>query len=627
MSENYSSIVASDNILACLGEDGQLKGLFWPFKDAHHSHLDFSICGLAIDGESIWLDKIRDKLRISFFPKENALVVHWNIQHPRFQNIEIIKKVIPNGSALIEQWSFEIPIEFADKKIQLWLLSSWKMHNEKRFQAVYSETGEDLIFAYNGNYWVGIAACNDSQFSHFQYVRAIQAQNNTAMGEMIDLFLRDPNHFRRIEMGLAYAAACTQPLTLTQSIDNNNIFTAKISIIYEFGFQQEEVEQKFALYLDNDPSINIPNETINKNKIDHQRRNIINNLEIKKQHLKEVSLSVLKSLTDQNGGILAAPECDSDFKHSGGYGFIWPRDAAFCALSLIKCGYRDAARPILQFLCQIQSQSGDYFQRFDSQGNKAPSWCELQADQIGLVIVALLEFIRNEKNDKFLLCIKKGIQKLINDFNEKGSLQNSFDLWEEFYGLHFYSHICAHSALVNALPHFPDLKEEIKNSIKNCENFCYNHLYVTKQKRFARGVDPRNNRDLRADISLLSCIFPFNEFPIEDSLKISIFEFCYDKLSTKMGALRYENDLYMGGNSWILSGFWLAQAALSLAHLKPEFQKIAQDIFEKTLNLSNEAGYFPEQIHSVTGKHLWVVPLAWSHAFYLWTNENFKKSQ
>ncbi|KAB8033288.1 glycoside hydrolase family 15 protein [Fluviispira multicolorata] len=624
MHENYSSIVASEKILACLGEDGQLKGLFWPFKDSHHSHLEFSICGLAIDGESIWLDKNRDDMQISFFHAENILAVHWKVQHPRFQNIEVIKKVIPQDSSLIEKWSLDIPIEYANKKIQMWLLSSWKIHSEKRFQSVYSETGEDIIFAYNGNFWVGIAACNDSRYSHFQYVRAIQSNTNITMGEIVDTFLREPNHYRRIEMGNVYAAACTQPLALTQSRDNNNIFNGEVTILYEFGFHQDELEQKVSLHLDKTPIRNNVIEKINRNIINENILKIKTNLNIKKEYLKNISLSVLKSLIDENGALVAAPECDPDFISSGGYGFIWPRDAAFCALSLMKCGYINEARPILQFLSKVQNYNGDYFQRFDSQGNKAPSWCELQADQLGLVIVSFIEYLNYEKNENFSLSIKKGIQKLIHDFSEKGSLQNSFDLWEEFYGLHFYAHICAHAALTNSLPLFPELESDIRNSIKTCENFCYNHLYVTKQKRFARGVDPHSNRDLRADISLLSCIFPFTQFPIEDSLKLSIFEFCSEKLTTKMGVLRYENDIYKGGNSWILAGFWLAQAALELSHIKPELKIIANNLFENTLNLSNDAGFFAEQIHSQTGKPLWVVPLAWSHAFYLWTYEKFK---
>ena len=497
------------------------------------------------------------------------------------------------------------------------------MRSEKRFQSVYSETGEDMIFAFSENLWVGIGACNGSCYSHFQSVRAIQSSFSPTLGEIVDHFLTEPNRFRRIEMGNVYAAACTQPFAFTRCKDKDNFYEGEVSIFYGFGNNQEELEHRLSLYFDNTALEKEVNDTIN----------ILNNnsiqkiqdltLQQKRDFLKNSSLFVLKALTDEKGGIVAAPECDLDFKNSGGYGFIWPRDAAFCALGLMRCGYFKEAKPILLFLTRVQSHNGDYFQRFDCQGNKAPSWCELQADQLGLVIVAMIEYLKHEKNEFIFESIKKGIQKLTNDFTEKGSLQNSFDLWEEVYGLHFYSHVCAYGALNRALPLFPDLEIQIRNSIKSCNHFCHQHLYVAKQRRFARGLDPHNNRDLQADISLLSCIFPISEFPIEDSVKLSIFEFCYDKLTTKAGTLRYEKDHYMGGNSWVLAGFWMAQAARELSKTHPQLTEISFEIFKKTMSLCNEAGLFPEQVDSISGKPIWVMPLAWSHSFYLWANEDF----
>ena len=624
MRENYSSITASEKLLACLGEDGQLKGLFWPFKDSRHSHLNFSICGLAINGESIWLDPARDQIQFSFCPNENIIIVSWELKHPKYSGILIRKKSLAIHSSLIEKWELTIPIEYASHKINLWLLSNWNMHSEKRFQSVYSETGEDMIFAFSENFWVGIGACNGACYSHFQSVRAIQSSSSESLGELVDHFLSEPNKFRRIEMGNVYAAACTQPLVFTKSIENDLLYEGEVSIFYGFGNNQEELEYRLSMYFDNSALEKEVNETIQILKNNSPIK--ISNLPLPQKRflLKEISLKVLKSLIDENGGIIAAPECDLDFQHSGGYGFVWPRDAAFCALSLMKCNQFKEAKSILLFLAKVQSHHGDFFQRYDCQGNKAPSWCELQADQLGLVITAMIEYLNYEKNEVLLDSIKKGIQKLANDFSEKGSLVNSFDLWEEIYGLHFYAHVTAYGALYRSLNLFPDLQDLIHSGLKSCKNFCYHHLYVSKQKRFARAVDPHNNRDLQADISLLSCIFPFSEFPIEDSIKLSIFEFCYDKLTTKMGTLRYENDHYIGGNSWVLAGFWMAQAARELSKIEPHFADLSFEIFKKTMNSSNEAGFFSEQIDSNTGKPLWVMPLGWSHAFFLWANEDFK---
>jgi hypothetical protein len=39
-----------------------------------------------------------------------------------------------------------------------------------------------------------------------------------------------------------------------------------------------------------------------------------------------------------------------------------------------------------------------------------------------------------------------------------------------------------------------------------------------------------------------------------------------------MGTLRYENDHYIGGNSWVLAGFWMAQAARELSKIENVLQ-------------------------------------------------------
>ena len=82
----------------------------------------------------------------------------------------------------------------------------------------------------------------------------------------------------------------------------------------------------------------------------------------------------------------------------------------------------------------------------------------------------------------------------------------------------------------------------------------------------------------------------------------------------------------MGGNTWVLAGFWLALSALELSQSFPQYKPIAQKLFERNLSLSNQAGFFSEQVDSTTGTPYWVMPIAWSHAFYLWADKKFNQS-
>jgi len=603
--------------VACLGEDAQLKALFWPHKDSRHSHLEFSICGFAINGESVWLDPCRDNLQLNCDPENNLIIAQWSINHIAMSGCKVTKTCSAFNTYYKENWEIHVPKELAAEKIILWVLSSWKMKGEKRFQTVFSETGDDFIFAFSGKYWAIIGACDDSCYPQFQAVRAIHHHPDKSLGEVVNHFLAEPNNFRRIEMGQVYAAAYTQPLLLKPKENSDNMFKSEINIFYGLGHSQEELEQTFLVFFDNQKSKIL--QKIKKDNIELLRPKELSLFD-KRNYLKKVSLCVLKGLIDTSGGIVAAPECDLDFRNSGGYGFVWPRDAAFCALSLIENKCLAEAKSILLFLAKVQLQNGDFFQRYECTGSKAPSWCNLQADQLGLTIIVMLEFLKYEKNDIMLHSIRNGILKLIHDFKELGSLQFGFDLWEEHYGLHFYSHVCAYGALNRSLSYFPEIENKIRNAMRDCINFCTNQLYVNKQKRFARSIDSHHNRDLRADISLLSCIFPVCEFPIDDSIKLSIFKFCCENLTKEYASLRYENDSYMGGNSWILSGFWMAIAAKELAKNFSEYNILSEDIFLKTINLSNEAGFFSEQVNSFDGTPVWVMPLAWSHAFYLIAN-------
>jgi GH15 family glucan-1,4-alpha-glucosidase len=74
------------------------------------------------------------------------------------------------------------------------------------------------------------------------------------------------------------------------------------------------------------------------------------------------------------------------------------------------------------------------------------------------------------------------------------------------------------------------------------------------------------------------------------------------------GLLRYERDIYAGGNPWVLSVLWLGL-----------YRRQTGDHagFERALDYARRVatplGLLPEQV-TEEGRPAWVVPLAWSHA-------------
>src|SRR4029453_2683244 len=101
------------------------------------------------------------------------------------------------------------------------------------------------------------------------------------------------------------------------------------------------------------------------------------------------SLLVLEALTDRaTGGVIAAPECDPGFVHSGGYGFVWPRDFAYVLLALLAAGRAEQASSGLRWLARAQAPQGVWLQRYWTEATPAPAWSPHQLDETGVALLA-----------------------------------------------------------------------------------------------------------------------------------------------------------------------------------------------------------------------------------------------
>lgn len=101
------------------------------------------------------------------------------------------------------------------------------------------------------------------------------------------------------------------------------------------------------------------------------------------------SLLALELLADRDSGsVIAAPELDPEFRHSGGYGFVWGRDLAFIILAFLAAGRDDLARRALRWLPTAQEPEGLWLQRHWTDGSLAPSWCRHQLDETGAILFA-----------------------------------------------------------------------------------------------------------------------------------------------------------------------------------------------------------------------------------------------
>ena len=86
------------------------------------------------------------------------------------------------------------------------------------------------------------------------------------------------------------------------------------------------------------------------------------------------------------------------------------------------------------------------------------------------------------------------------------------------------------------------------------------------------------------------------------------------------GVARFENDGYMresegiAGNSWIICTLWLAEYKIATGEMAD-----ALTLIEWVADQALPSGVLPEQVDPISGKHLSVSPLTWSHSTFVAT--------
>jgi glucoamylase len=361
------------------------------------------------------------------------------------------------------------------------------------------------------------------------------------------------------------------------------------------------------------------------------------------------SLLVLAGLADRaTGGVVAAPECDPEFLHSGGYGFVWPRDHAYAVLGLLAAGRAELAAAGLRWLARTQAPEGMWPQRSWTNGAAAPSWCPHQIDETGIVLFAYeaawLELGDEALDRELWPSARAGAQFLVRFVDEEtGLLLPSFDLWEQDDAQNTYASAAAVGGLRGAAAlaerHEPALAETFREAARGIAAAIDDHLWSEAEGRYVRArlvgrddllgepvpqqfrqrpslpartvrsVDPL---DARLDSSLLGLAWPFAVVdPASARMRATAAAIEQGLPAPGGGLRRHEGDVYRGGNAWPLCTLWLG-----LYHRLLGDSARLDSALEWTRSRATPLGLLPEQSHR-DGSPAWVLPLGWSHALYV----------
>jgi GH15 family glucan-1,4-alpha-glucosidase len=347
----------------------------------------------------------------------------------------------------------------------------------------------------------------------------------------------------------------------------------------------------------------------------------------------------------ETGAVIAAPELDSDFTHSGGYGFAWGRDLAFITLAFLAARLDDLAERALRYLVRVQSPEGMWLHRHWSDGSLAPSWGLHQVDETGAAVFAFEASWRelgDEALDRELWPATRRAADFLLGFldPETGLPCPSVDLWEERQGEHAYSAAAVagglRAAAAMAGRHDRALAGPYAEAAEALTAAIDDQLWSAEHGRylrsrwvgrpdgggsalpaaFARGLAYPNRDvasadpfDATVDVALLGLAWPFSAVdPASERMRATVAAIERSLVLPDGGVLRYEGDVYAGGNPWILTTLWLGLW----------YRRVGDDAgYRRCLDYAvvhqSETGLLPEQV-TRDGEPAWVLPLTWSHA-------------
>lgn len=365
----------------------------------------------------------------------------------------------------------------------------------------------------------------------------------------------------------------------------------------------------------------------------------------------KTSLLVMRSQTDNRGGILASSDQDILQYGKDTYNYVWPRDAAYAAMAFDKAGYFDITQRFFHFCLKALRGEGYLMHKYFSDGSLGSSWhpwvlgdepiIPIQQDETATVLFALwrhykarrdLELIEHFYNP----FIKKIADFLVSfNFTQYSLPQPSYDLWEEKFGIFTYTVASVIGALKAAaffsrLLGKRSLAAKYRTAAEGYKKNLLKHLYLDKEQYFAKGLEFKKGKLALNKLPDISSVMGLSEFGVltdQQKLLRTALENTLSKLTlpTQVGGIaRYQGDSYyqidadLPGNPWYITTLWYARHLIRQARSEKDLQKV-HNYLNWAVKNALPSGLFTEQIDPHTGRPLSVSPLTWSHAFYVLT--------
>lgn len=341
------------------------------------------------------------------------------------------------------------------------------------------------------------------------------------------------------------------------------------------------------------------------------------------------------------GGFVAATDSDILETARAHYAYIWMRDGALIGETLADSD-PEAVHRFLDFGFKCLGDSDRFAQKYDALGRLGASWHPYiqegrrvqpwQEDETALFVSLARRMNRDDEQ------VNRLVETLVREVGPEGLPNPSHDLWEERYGIHFWTVSCVIDALESELywrrmygsPEGAMAYEDIDRALARMRKgfqtvFCDPEAGLPRM--MTRTEDGQWHPDHTPDAAILGGLLR-PHLKADRELLLRALAHVESHLLVNLGVggvARYAGDYYFRqtddapGNPWIICTMWLAQAQIALAESLEELE-VPTKWLNWALDRGLSTGVMAEQFHPFTGEGRSVAPLAWSHAEFLETH-------
>ncbi len=631
-------ILGNGNMLVCLDRNMRIRDFYYPYVgQENHVSSNYHLIGVWVEGNFSWISENDWKLSLNY--KKDSLVSEVTAYN---ENLKV--KLTINEAVHHEKNIFLRHISVTNncnrnRSIKIFCRQHFHISEANIGDTVYFNPILNSIIDYKGKrYFLIGGMANGKNFDDY----ATGVAEGNRLGTYVDAedgtLSRNPIEHGSVDSTIGF----------TMDMKKNE--SQAIDYWIAVGEKHAEVRKLRDFILEKKP-FKLIKETerywikwINKKKVNFC------DLDSKIQNLFKRSLLIVRAQTDNHGAIIAANDTHTFHFKRDTYSYMWPRDGALIARSLDRVKHYSITSKFFNFCSEIVSEDGYLFHKYRPDGSLGSSWhpwlkwdklqLPIQEDETALVMDALWKHYSMHKNFNEMKKMYKNFIKKSGDFlhsfrDEKTGLpKESYDLWEMKLGVHTFTCSTVYAGL-QAAKNFAVIfgkksdVEKYEKAAREVREATLKYLYDEEEQIFIKGIyydkEGKMQKDRTVDVSTAYGLFEYNVVSVDDARIKRTMDETLKRLwcnSSCGGLARFENDNYyqtsksFPGNPWFISTMWLAEYHIAKAKSLSEL-KSAEELLKWATERALPSGALSEQINPITGEHLSVAPLTWSHAGFI----------